>query len=349
MSIALRKPEQEIADSLAHNGLSAPASVLAVVMATRAHSRPEDEIVEIIRQYPRLEDINVARQAVRDLVRLGWLETSDWYGNEYMHQAADLREKIEARTGIAGTADWLHQLTVLDKPVKIVGAMTDKVVYSSFLEILGRAQTSIRLPMLATTPYPQTVRILRERADAGVRIQLLLGSPGLVARWRGEKMRTIAAERLHNWQRQFERFPSVEIRVSRHADDMRIATCVGVDDALIRLDVYDPVNQRSLQGMMIEIESPEGMKLNLVQIFFDLFDAAWGRALALGRFASVRWFVRRFWKLEVGAIVTAVAFVPVGLAAWTAVLIGLGTGILAPSLVDEIPHIRWALREWRRS
>jgi hypothetical protein len=349
LSIALRRTEQEIADSLTRTGLSAPVSVLAVVMATRAHARPEDEVVEIIRQYPRLEDVNIARQAVRDLLRLGWLESSESYEMEFTHQAADLREKIEARTGIPGTAERLYQMTLLESPVKIVGAMTDQVVYSSFLDILGRAQNRIRLPMLATTPYPQTVRILRERAEAGVGIQLLLGSPGLVANWRGEKMRTIAAERLANWQRQFARYPNVEVRISRHADDMRIATCVGVDDTFVRLDVYDPVTQRSLQGVMIEIESSEGMKLNLVQIFFDLFDAAWRRALAPGRLASTRWFLRRFWKLELGAIVTAFAFIPIGLAGWTAVLVGLGTGIMAPSLIDEIPRIRWALREWRRS
>jgi hypothetical protein len=334
---------------MAHSGLSGPVSVLAVAMATRAHARPENELVEIIRQYPRLEDVNVAGQAVRELLSMGWLEVNESYGIKFTQEAPDLREKIEDKTGVPGTAERLLQMASLESPVTIVGAMTDAVVYSSFLDILGRAQYRIRLPMLATEPYPDTVRILKERAEAGVRIQLLLGSPALVAKWRGEPMREIAVDRLQKWQRNFRMYKNVEMRVSPHADDMAIATCVGIDDSLVRLDVYDPVTQRSLQGVMIEVESPVGMKLNLVRIFVDLFDNAWRRGLSRGKFAHARWFARRFWKLELGVVVTALAFAPIHIVNWTLVVVGLGTGILAPSLVDEVPRVRRAMTEWRRS
>lgn len=349
MPISLHRTELEIADDLARTGLQRSASILAVVMATRAHARPEDELVAIIRQYPNLEDASIAADAVRELARMGWLQTSQSYGIHFTHQAPDLRERIEQRTAIAGTADRLLQRATVESAVTVVGAMTDQVVYSSFLDILRRAQHRIRLPMLATEPYAETVRILRERAEVGVRIQLLFGSPRLVARWRGEAMREIAAERIVRWQRHFKRYPNVQIRISPHADDMAIATCVGIDDNLARIDVYDPVTQRSLQGTMIEIESPLGMKLNLVRIFLDLFDTAWQRGLSTGQFAHGRWLMRRFWKLEMGGIVTALAFVPTGLADWTAVVVGLGTGILAPSIVEEIPRLRSAAREWRRA
>ena len=59
MAISLEAAEQEIATALTQAGLSRPAGVLAVVMATRAHARPEDELVEIVRQYPEFLKIQV--------------------------------------------------------------------------------------------------------------------------------------------------------------------------------------------------------------------------------------------------------------------------------------------------
>ena len=167
----------------------------------------------------------------------------------------------------------------LEPFVRIVGPMKDEIVYSSFLELLTSAQKRICLPMLATTPYDETVKILKERAEAGVQIQLLLGSPvALVARWRGETMRKIAFERIDRWQVLFRSYDNVDIRISHHAKDMAIASSVGIDNIIARYDVYDPYSQRSLEGVMIEASSPQGMSLNIVRIFYDMFDDSWRRA-----------------------------------------------------------------------
>jgi hypothetical protein len=319
-------------------------------MATRAHARPEDELVEIIRQYPGLEDSGVARRAIRDLLKRQWLQTSNSYELELTHQAPDLREKIEDAIARPGTAERLQRMrSSLEPFVKIIGPMKDEVVYSSFLELLSAAQQRICLPMLATTPYDETVKILKGRAEAGVEIQLLLGTPSLVAKWRGETMRKISSERLARWREIFEKYDNVTIRVSHHPEDMAIATCVGVDNSIARLDVYDPYSQRSLEGVMIEIASPQGMSLNVVRIFYDLFDNAWGRAHGAGSIWWTAWLLRRWWKIEMGIVILAASFIPVPIGHWPDIMIGLGVGILAPSLVDEVPRFRTAFREWRRS
>lgn len=61
MAVTLSADEIDLADKLHLTGLSRPAAVLAVVMATRDHARPEDEMVEIVRQYPSLENSGNAR------------------------------------------------------------------------------------------------------------------------------------------------------------------------------------------------------------------------------------------------------------------------------------------------
>jgi hypothetical protein len=350
MAISLEAAEQEIANALTQAGLSRPAGVLAVVMATRAHARPEDELVEIVRQYPSLEDSSTARRAIRDLLKRQWLETSISYALELTHQAPDLREKIEnllARPGVAH--ELLRMRASLEPFVRIVGPMKDEIVYSSFLELLTSAQKRICLPMLATTPYDETVKILKERAEAGVQIQLLLGSPSLVARWRGETMRKIAFERIERWQVLFRSYDNVDIRVSHHAKDMAIASSVGIDNIIARYDVYDPYSQRSLEGVMIEASSPQGMSLNIVRIFYDMFDDSWRRAQVAGHLSRIRWMLRRWWKIEFGAIVLLLAFFRIPVDHWLDIMIALGAGILAPSIVDEVPRLRLAIQEWRRS
>ncbi len=350
MSISLEAAEQEIVTALTQEGLSRPAAVLAVVMATRAHARPEDELVEIVRQYPSLEDSNTARKAIRDLVKRQWLETSYSYALELTHQAPDLREKIEnllGRPGIAG--ELLRMRASLEPFVRIVGPMKDEIVYSSFLELLTNAQKRICLPMLATTPYDETVKILKERAEAGVQIQLLLGAPSLVARWRGEAMGKIAAERIERWWDLFHSYQNVGIRISHHAKDMAIASSVGVDNVIARYDIYDPYSQRSLEGVMIEASSPQGMSLNIVRMFYDVFEDAWQRAHQAGRLWWFRWVLHRWWKIELGLVVLLFAFVRIPLDHWLDIMIALGAGILAPSIVDEVPRLRFAIKEWRRS
>jgi hypothetical protein len=225
--------------------------------------------------------------------------------------------------------------------------MKDMIVYDSFLRLLAAAQQRICLPMLATTPYDDTVRILKERAANGVHIQILLGAPSLVARLRGETMRQIAVERIKRWHSIFRHHQNVTIRVSSNVADMSLSTCVGIDNNIARLDVYDHYSQRSLEGVMIEVTSPQGMSLNLVDIFHRAFDSAWARSYSVERLGRVSRFLRRQWRLVMSLSLIGIVFLPVQAKNLTEVLVGVATGLLVPVLIEDIPRIAEFVKKLR--
>ncbi|MCG8921041.1 hypothetical protein [Lentzea sp. CC55] len=317
-------------------------------MATRAHARPEAELVEIVRQYSGLESIADARRAIRELLIRGWIQQTSSYGTTLTHQVPNLRELIATELGDeAIPAQLLAMRANLEPHVRVLGAMKDEVVYHTFMDLLRSAQQEICLPMLATTPYDETVRILRERADAGVRVRILLAVPSLVAKWRGETMRSISAGRIRQWVECFSDRDTVEVRLSSSQEDMELATCVSVDGGVVRYDIYDPYSQRSLEGVMVEVGSPQGLVPNLVRLFQRVFDDAWDRSVSPRRFAMAGRFLKRWWKLWLTIAVIAAAFIPVGVENWAEILIGIGGGIGAPFILEEAPKAYRRVQRWR--
>jgi len=191
------------------------------------------------------------------------------------------------------------------------------------------------------------VRILRERAEAGVRIRILLAAPEIVAKWRGEPMREKAIERVQQWRALFRDRRSVTIRMCRTEADMELATCVSVDGILVRLDIYDPYQQRSLSGVMIEVASPTGLTPNVVRIFGRLFNTAWDRSSRFGRLARTTSFLGRWWKVWLAVMTLAAAFLPISVPHWSEILIGISCGVGAPVIIDELPNTYRMIRKRR--
>lgn len=284
---------------------------------------------------------------MQDLLIKGWIQRTVSYETTLTHQAPNLRELIAAELGDERISAQLLTLRAnLEPLVQVLGAMKDEHVYHTFMDLLRSAQQEICLPMLATTPYDETVRILRERADAGVRVRILLAVPSLVAKWRGEPMRSIAAERIRQWVDHFSDRKSVEVRLSSSPEDMELATCVSVDGC-VRFDIYDPYNQRSLEGVMVEVVSPQGIAPNLVRLFQRMFDDAWGRSVSHRRFAVTWRFLKRWWKLWLTLAVIAAAFLPVDVEHWAEILISIGCGIGAPFILEEAPKAYRTVQKWR--
>jgi hypothetical protein len=143
--------ESKLVVRLTQAGLSRGAATLAVVMATRAHARPEKELIDIVLQYPALETRATAEAALRELRSMGWVVDSVSNELALTHQASDLRHQIGSRLGDESAADTLTALRANLEPfVTVVGPMHDERVYSSYLDLLQAAQTEICLLMLAT-------------------------------------------------------------------------------------------------------------------------------------------------------------------------------------------------------
>jgi predicted transcriptional regulator len=340
MAVTLSADEIDLVDKLHLTGLSRPAAVLAVVLATRDHARPEDEIVEIVRQYPSLEDSGIARQAVRDLRTKGWLVESTSYGRSLTHQSPSLRQQIADAIGDACIKERLqHMRASLEPYVQSLGAMADGEVYASFLRRLEAAQFNIFLPMLATSPYAGVVQVLQSRAAAGVKVQILLGKPSLVAEWRGEAMGLVARDRESQWRQLFKNYPTVEIRTSSNPEDMALATCLGIDGKLIRIDIYDPLTQRSLEGVMVEIRSPHRLELNLITVFNRLFQTAWDRAGRSGFRGWLERTVKSSWTFLVAVPFMVFALIPTETDFWPGLSIGIAGGILAIFVLESAPSL----------
>jgi predicted transcriptional regulator len=110
MSASLTSDERNIIQRLKDTGLPPASASLAVVMSTREHSRPEAELVDIVRQYMWLESSNDAREAIRYLKEKGWLEDYTTYGTTLVRQSAKLRKKIADELNDQSVKDQLKQI-----------------------------------------------------------------------------------------------------------------------------------------------------------------------------------------------------------------------------------------------
>src|SRR5208337_3373149 len=297
MGTSLSQGELDIVAALRGKGVSLSHATLAVVMVTREHARPQPELVDIIRQYPSLEESIEAEGAVSELKRMGWLVEIQSYGKYLVQQAPDLRVKIAEKLGDPDAAE--HLLVFrrsLGATVRGLGSMNDQSVYGSYLGLLQQAQREIILPMLATSPKLSSVPILQERARKGVRILALLGSPKVVARLRGETTARMAREAISGWKENARGISNFEVRVSHHIEDLYVATWMLIDGHLLRIDIYDPIQQRSLEGIMVEVVSPDGQDLNIVGVFGEYFRRAWSRAQPVQGLGRVWWWIKKAWQ-----------------------------------------------------
>jgi hypothetical protein len=346
---SLELAENSLIGRIVASGLSQGAATLAVVMATRQHARPEGELLDIVRQYPGLENRISAEGALRELRTLGWVITRDSESLSLTMQAPDLRDRIGARLGDPQVpAELLDLRTNLDpNSARVLGPMADGHVYSSYLDLLRSAQSEIFLPMLVTSSRLASVDILRERAQAGVRIKILVGAPHIVASIRGETMRPIAETRIKEWRRNFDDYATVEIRISHKVEDMWLGSCMAIDRRIVRFDIYDPDRQRSLQGIMLELANPQGLDLNLVRIFDELFKVAWLRARPVTLRGMIAWRLAATWKMWIGLLFVVLAFIPTGIQGWIEFTAGMGAAFLSTALIEFGATIRTRRRRRR--
>jgi hypothetical protein len=316
-------------------------------MFARGHARPERELADIISQYPGLEDGHVAQHTITALVNRGWLTTTESFGQRITLAASDLREKMEQQVSNSILVDRLSTLrshySVLEPHIRILGPMTTQYVFGSYLDLLRSAHREICLPMLATSPNLTAVSILQERARQGVHIRILLATPGVAAKLRGGPLAARAREAIEGWTKNARGIPQMEIRIAHHLEDMHFATSWTLDRRLLRFDIYDPSRQRSLEGVMIEVESPAGFDLNLVTLFQARFDVAWNRAQPIDVFGKVRWWVTSNWQwLAFG--VTALVALSLGPSVWGGIAGSVAATFLFNALVSSWPAIRSLLR-----
>ena len=110
MAVSLQRAENEYILKLSQAGLSREAATLAIVLVTRAHARPEQELIDIMAQYAGLEDAATVRGGLKELRGMNWVVDDESYGSTLTHQAPDLRVRIAQKIGEPAAAQQLQQL-----------------------------------------------------------------------------------------------------------------------------------------------------------------------------------------------------------------------------------------------
>lgn len=350
VTIQLNSEEIKIAQQLSNAGLAHHTAALAVVMVTREHSRPETELIDIVRQYQGLESPSNAQSAVQELKTKGWLVESKSYGVTLLQQHTHLRKKIADTLDNPSIKDTLKTIrSAVDPYASILGPMSDDSVYTTYLELLRTAGSEICLPMLATTPKLSSVPTLKERAQNGVKVRILLGSPSVVASLRGNTMKTMAKEAIRGWKTHAVDSSNIEIRIVRNIPDTYLATCMLIDHRILRFDVYDPHRQRSLQGTMLEFDQVDDLEFNISRLFRIQFEEIWRRACPVGSWDKFIWYLKRFWNIWVALVVSIVAVV---IQQWKGeegvwgVWLGIGISISAGFWINGIYEAKNDIREW---
>jgi hypothetical protein len=196
--------------------------------------------------------------------------------------------------------DWQAAFTRLrrdDMSVRVLGHMGQPEVFDSYSTRLREAQGDVALPAIMTTPHLSAAEVLKERAQAGVKIRVLLATADLAGEIRGAKMMGTAKERLEGWKIHAKGRRNFQVRVSKHRADLRDASSVLIDGKILRYDVYDDAVERTTDGTMIEVGRPT----NLSRMFQERFDDAWARARPLGLWPTIGWAIRRWWWVGIAA------------------------------------------------
>jgi len=347
MGISLTREEHAVVQELQNSGMSAPAATLATVMLSRGHVRLERELADIVGQYPNLEGDGVAERTITELRRRGWLVRTEHMGLHLTGKAADLQNKIEQQVHNPRIMqELINSMSVhsLLPNIRILGKMTEPDIYASYVHLLQNSQREVCLPMLATSPNLSVVSILRERARRGVHVRILLGSPNVAERLRGATVAKKSRESIDGWIHNAKGIPRMEVRIAHSVEDMLFATSWTVDGHLLRFDIYDPAKQRSLEGVMVEIISPVGLNLNIIQLFQTHFDEAWKHAEPTHLWGKIHWRFGRGWQWWAFAASTIIAFVLSKNTIWSGIAISVAATFFVNALVTSWPTIRSSIR-----
>jgi len=290
-SIKLSNDELTIVDTLIKQKVfnAYEESLLFVIMFTRGHIRPRAELIHILKQYPGLSEILTVNKFLDRLISKKIIidkETSD-YSLLY----------VNTNPTISGlTSDTISALKRIrdsySNAVTNYGPVYSEESYISYLDRLKLATNEICLPMLATSPNIQSVDILKRKAANGVKIKILLGSPSIIASLRGISHKNMANECRMGWKDQLGQFKNVEIRVMSDVADADIATCLLIDNNILRLTIYDSEKQRSLQGTLIEVANQDNLNYNMIKMFREKFDNIWEKAITPDRFSLKRFVLK---------------------------------------------------------
>ncbi|WP_146605768.1 hypothetical protein [Micromonospora craterilacus] len=333
-------PERSAFAALEGEGFSPIHARILTAMVMHRYARERRKLVDVLSGHIGLERTQSVYAAIDDLLARRLLAVTPYAGKSLLTAAPDylVRLRAEKLTASAAALERLGRMPI--ERFESLGQMTDAKVLESFHEHVCSAHRLIRLSFFESLAEIEGLADLRDRAEAGVEIRVLLGAPKAMKDLRGASHEKRAKRAIRSWREATRNWPNTEVRVARTTQDIECGSSASIDGRLLRLDVHEPLAERSLMGEMLLAHEAGG---NLIRLFDHSFDAAWARAIPTRRWPLIR-RAAGAWRWTATAGVTVPVATALQDSAWRDLLIG----VAATSLLAALDENRTRLQVWWR-
>jgi len=318
--------ETDTAALLEAEGFARSEALIVTALASHRYARTLGKLIDVLSGHTGLENIENTQRAVTNLVAADILIITQHGHQDIITLAPDVSRILEdsGKSAAAVAVATLEQVPVAR--VRALGPMAAKAIVVSFAEAIATAERVIRLPFFSSTATIEGIDALSERAHAGVEVRVMLASPEVMSKLRGASHAQRTKRAIASWRETTRHWPNTELRVATRAEDVELGGSMSIDTRLLRLDVHEPLAERSIYGEMIEVNSAGG---NVIRMFDSYFDQAWMRARPVHWTARAARLVASWkWAVVSAAAILAIVYLPSN--SWRELVIGIAaTSILA--------------------
>ena len=253
-----------------------------ILMSVRQYYRTKNDLVSILCEYPGLGNKDELRDCITACIAKGFLRektiadiTICYQDQECLQKFYDLQyiREIDQKINVVEKIETLRNKYANHTNCTIYGHLsggeTSGNAYLSFIARLKSARQQIWLPMINTDTHTDTIKVLKERAEHGVKIYILMANNKIVDRFRGGNNYN-----RKKWIAEFKNVPNVKIRTYSKQKYSQLGSCVLIDNAVLRLAIFDYQRQKSTEGMLVEFFDPD-VQLNIVNMFQEKLICAW--------------------------------------------------------------------------
>ncbi len=274
-------------------------SLGAIVFSIFEWSRPEEEFIRILGSYRDLYDRTLATKAIDTLKRIQLIELKNINGGLILCAKPDINTKLSE---LCNDPTFEYELAALrDSEGREINVwkMSDSKVYEDYLESFRIAKKEICILLIFRTFSRDAVDTIRLAAQNGVRFRILMSSPSLarklrvqIASWAPEakSVEQLTRERNNQTIESFVEYHNVEVREMFNPDDISLTTNMIIDKNRLRLVVYNPRTERTMDGKIIVIKANDGD--NITEIFYKNFERAWKHSKPVNFASKAIWYTQ---------------------------------------------------------
>lgn len=269
--------EKNVIDFLAEQNLNLSYATVAVLMYSRKYHRPQNELTELLSRLAPQLSLDEIAEAVKWLINnklVESIESQHQYNiyeviADFPKRISELVDNIDVETKLAK----LESVRREKVHVRFLDTVSANNNYETLLSAIMNARYSIKYPMLSTAPYEALVNTIRSAAQNGVKIKILLAEDNIVKKYKGNTKKS----RIEDWKYKLNGVPNIEIKGFNEEEPTEICTSILIDEKKLRYVIYDPNTTTSLDGILLEVESIYGQKINIIKWFDTKFDRAWSQ------------------------------------------------------------------------